>query len=305
MPDTLQTRLDRIYNNIIGYVKTIDPSNKILDSDKDPERMHSLVTAPEYNNIDRFAIDVSKQIVPSLTDSITNSDIGGLEEWGELLLGRFRGPSETIEEYRTAILDALMPTAKGGNNAHLLEWALQVSDVKRVYPYVGNGSVDAITIEDIEGRLDGAYVYVQSSLGDSTPSSTMLEAVKAKYLLLATISAIKINVVPIILRPYDFTYEIEPSKIGSTAPVMEAQNKVTEITIEILENTQPFIKYVDDIRRDRVITGQYLRQVNNIIKTPPYRYILNDMMIEKDGVEVNVDQLPKGNIPTIGSITFV
>ena len=305
MFETVKTILDRVYNNIIGYVKGIDFTRQTLEGVKNPERIHAVAVAPEYSQVNEFALQVSQQLPPTTAESIRNSDIGSLEEWGELILGRSIGVDEDPEEYRAEILEAWRPVARGGNRQDLLFWSLQIPGIRRVYPYVGSRDVNAINVDDIEGRLDGAFLYVRSTSGDGIPTGAQMDSVKQLIDAEATISSSKINVTPIILRPYDFEFDIEPSILGGSSSLGEVELKILDITYDILNDTEPFIKYVDLIRRDIVVPGQYLQRIRNIITKPPYRYTLNDLIIKYLGVEVNIDLLPPGNIPMLGSYTFV
>ncbi len=305
MFESVKTILDRLYNNIIGYVKSIDFSRQTLPGIKNPERVHSLAIAPEYSIVNEFALQVSQQLPPTTAESVRNSDIGSLEEWGGLILGRSLGLLEDPEDYRADILEAWRPFARGGNRQDLLFWSLLIAGIRRVYPYVGSRDVNALNVDDIEGRLDGAFLYVRSTAGDGIPTGAQMDLVKQLIDVEATISSSKINVAPIILRPYDFEFDIEPSILGGSSSEGEVQAKIIDITYDVLNDTEPFIKYVDLIRRDFVVPGQYLQQIRNVITKPPYRYTLNDLIIKYLGVEVNIDQLPQGNIPTLGSYTFV
>lgn len=305
MFETVKTILDRLYNNIIGYNKGVDTTRQTMPGVKNPERIHSLAIAPEYSLVNEFALQVSRQLPPTTAESIRNSDIGSLEEWGELILGRSIGFSEDPEDYRAEILEAWRPVGRGGNRPDLLTWSLEIPGIRRVYPYVGSLGVNEINADDIEGRLDGAFMFVRSTAGDGIPTSAQLDQVRAKIELEATISISKMNIVPVVLRPYDFTFEIEPSILGGSSSAGEVQIKIIDITYDILNDTEPFIKYVDDIRRDYVVPGQYLQQIRNVITKPPYRYTLNDLIVKYEGVEISIDQLPQGSIPTLGSYSFV
>ncbi len=305
MFESLKTIIDRVYNNIIGSIKSIDFTRQTITGVVNPERIHSLAIAPEYHMINNFALQVSQQLPPTTAESIRDSDIGSLEEWGELILGRSLGVFEDPEDYRNEILTAWMPLARGGNREDLLFWSLQIAGIRRVYPYVGSRDVNALNVDDIEGRLDGAFLYVRSTAGDGVPTAAQMDLVKALIDVETTISSSKMTVSPIVLRPYDFEFDIEPAVIGGTSSLGEVQSKVLDITYDVLNDTEPFIKYVDEIRRDIVVPGQYLQQIRNVITKPPYRYNVNDLIIKYLGAEINIDQLPAGNIPTLESYTFV
>lgn len=305
MFETVKTIIDRLYNNIIGYIKGVDTSRQTFSGVKNPERIHSLAIAPEYSLINEFALQISNQLPPTTAESIRVSDIGSLEEWGELILGRTLGIDEDPEEYREEILAAWRPIARGGNREDLLFWSLQIAGIRRIYPYVGSRGVNEINVDDIEGRLDGAFLYVRSTAGNGVPTGTQMDMVKQSIDEEATISSSKINVIPIILRSYDFEFDIEPSVLGGSSSEGEVQTKILDITYDILNDTEPYIKYVDSIRRDFVIAGQYLQQIKNVITKPPYRYTINDLIIKYLGTEIVVDQLPPGNIPILGSYSFV
>ena len=106
MLDSLKIILDRLYNNIIGKVKSIDFNNQQIAGLKNPERMHALASAPEYSTINKFALQVSLQLPPTTAESQRESDIGRLEDWGQKVLKRNIEDDETIEEYRDLILSA-------------------------------------------------------------------------------------------------------------------------------------------------------------------------------------------------------
>ena len=102
----LKNRLDRVYKTIIGYEKSIDADSQIFPGDKNPEKMHCLSTVPEYYQLDLFTLQIAQQLPPTTADSLTKSDIGTLEQWGELLLGRSREFDESIEEYRKVVYNS-------------------------------------------------------------------------------------------------------------------------------------------------------------------------------------------------------
>ena len=304
MFETLQTIFSRLYNNIKGRVKNVTPARQTYPGQKDPEKTHSDSTAPEYALVNNFALQVSRQFPPSTAESQRDSDIGSLEEWGELTLKRSIGESEEIEDYRGEIEGAWHPTARGGNREDLLFWSLQVDGIRRVYPYVGSRGVNEINIDDIEGRLDGAYLYVRSVANNGLPTSVEIDLVRDIVYLEATKSIGKMSIVPVILRYYDFRYTIVPSVAGGSSSLGEVQNIIRELTFQILDRTEPYIKYVDEIRRDIVYNGQYLKRVRDVISKPPYRYNLTDLVIEYNGNEILTDELPQGNIPVLGNISF-
>jgi len=302
MFDTLQERVTRIYNGLIGINKNIDPNRQTIQGELNPEKMLCNTFSPEYRLVDEFSLQIATQLSPSTAESLIYSNIGSLEEWGEMILKRPRGEDEDPETYRELILTAWMPVARGGDRQDLLDWALEIDGVRRVYPYVGNDP-DAITVDDIEGRLDGGFVFVQSDNG--VPTGAELTAVNGIYFEKGSISVSKLAIAPIIERPYDFTYQLKESVTGGGSSGAEVEDKVRDITYNILDETQPYIKYVDQVRRDLVVAGQYLNEIRNIITKPPYRYTIEDIQIEQGGNDIQVEMLPAGNIPIIGSITFV
>ena len=235
MFDTYKTRLDRLYNSIMGGIKNIDPNRQTLSGERNPEKMHSLCVAPEYALIDRFTLEVVKQLPPTTAESIRDSDIGSLEDWGERVLGRTLGENEDPEEYRNEILDLWNPDAKGGDNQDLLDWALEVENIRRVYPYVGSRPVDSITADDIEGRLSGSVVYVRSTENNGVPTYTQLQAVYSVYLQKADIAINTTRVVPIINRFYHFEYTLSKNVTGGSASLGEVENKVLDVTYDVFE----------------------------------------------------------------------
>ena len=72
-----------------------------------------------------------------------------------------------------------------------------------------------------------------------------------------------------------------------------------------LNKTEPYIKYVDEVRRDYVVVGQFMNAIRKVISKLPYLYTLDDIRIYHEGIEIQIDELPPGNIPKMGSYTFV
>lgn len=78
--------------------------------------------------------------------------------------------SESIEDYRQKVLDAIQLEPQGGAKTDYRLWAADVAGVRRVYPYVRDGAA---------GIVD---VYVEATVVDSTdgygtPSTSILEDV--------------------------------------------------------------------------------------------------------------------------------
>ena len=301
----LKNRLDRVYKTIIGYEKSIDADSQIFPGDKNPEKMHCLSTVPEYYQLDLFTLQIAQQLPPTTADSLTKSDIGTLEQWGELLLGRSREFDESIEEYRKAILDALYPIAEGGTRNHIVDWSKDVDNVRMVYPYVGNRPIDEINCDDIEGRINGGAVYVRSIDNNGIPSQSLLTEVTDALVLNGTISIFKLKTVPIIHRPYNFEYTVRSAIEGAGSSIGEAEAACVDITYEILDTLEPYVLYYHKIRRDFVVSGQFFQEINKRLRLPPYEHLLIDLKITRGAVEISVDMLPGGEIPIIGSVNFV
>lgn len=173
--------------------------------------------------------------------------------------------SESIENYRKAILDAIQLEPQGGAKTDYRLWSADAAGVRRVYPYVRSnnaGIVDVFVEATIEDSTDG----------DGTPSTTLLQSVSDVIELdpdttkpifergRRPIQAI-VETQPIVLIPVDVTIT------GLNDNTISVQNAIETNLKTYLRSVRPYIDGAD-LPRDK----------NDILYSARLQSVLTDVL---------------------------
>lgn len=209
--------------------------------------------------------------------------------------------SETLEEYREAILNAIQLEPQGGADADYRIWANDAQGVRKVYPYVKDG--DAGTVE----------IYVEATVTDSTdqkgtpstntinkvievlntdPDNTRLINERRRKPIQATLDVLPINIVPV-----DITIT---GLQNNTPAVFDAIKKAVE---GFLYNVRPYIAGADLLRnKNNILSGGTVQAI--IISALSNGNFFSDVDLKVQGNSVNTYDFTLGNIPYLRNLTI-
>lgn len=210
--------------------------------------------------------------------------------------------SETVENYRQAILDAIQLEPQGGAKTDYRLWAADAPGVRKVYPYVRNNAA---------GLVD---VYVEateedSTDGNGTPSATLLQTVLDVIELdpdttkplnergRRPIQAI-VETQPITLLPVDVTI------FGLNDSGASVQTAIQENLKAFLLNVRPYIAGADLPRNknDILYDARLQAVVTDVIEPSNF---FTDFEMQVQGVVLNSFVFTLGNIPYLRNLTFL
>ena len=210
--------------------------------------------------------------------------------------------SETIEDYRQKILDAMRLEPQGGARTDYRLWSQDAQGVKKAYPYVKQNSPGTVQIF-VEA------VKTDSTDGLGTPSQTILENVKeAIYwnpdLSLPTDERGRIpiqafpEILPITLRPVDI--EIDGLEIVNSS----ISDLIRTNLSLFLEDIRPFIMGADlaSNKNDILYSG---KMQSVLLETLGANNFYNDFKMFVDGQELNNFTFSLSNIPYLRNINYV
>lgn len=209
--------------------------------------------------------------------------------------------SESLENYRQAILDAIQLEPQGGSKTDYRLWAADAPGVRRVYPYVRQNNA---------GIVD---VYVEATADDSddglgTPSQILLDSVLDVIELdpdetkpinergRRPIQAI-VETQAITLIPVDVT--ISGLSENSAAITSSIQTNIEAF----LRNVRPFIDGADLLRNknDFLYSGRLQSVVTDVLDPDNF---FQSFTMAVNGVPVNTTQFSLGNIPYLRDLIF-
>lgn len=209
--------------------------------------------------------------------------------------------SETIEDYRAAVVLAFRLEPKGGSGADYRLWSLDASGVFAVYPYAKSGESSAV------------IVYVEAKVSDSTdgkgtPTQLILDNVFAVINFSPDISLLLYQRGRIPLDVKLYTVPIIPKNVDIT--INNFQGLTSQIQIDI---TQALTAYASAIRpfiasADVVTNKNDIMDVNKIIQTisntePGSTY--GSVTFKVSGITFTNYQFFLGYIPYLNSVNFV
>lgn len=203
---------------------------------------------------------------------------------------------ETIEEYRQDIISSFQLVPRGGTRADFVSWASEVSGVLKAYPYAGGD------IDDQNGRLGGAFVYIESTSSGGIPSQSIIDQVVAKYNSKAPIVACYATVTSIV------QYLLDVKIISLVVdPLDEATVKslISATITEYFSKIRPFLDGVDrEIdRNDLVQKGTLFGQIQTAISGTA---TIGDIEIRAQNTALVIShQVTFGQVPFLDEVTYV
>lgn len=209
--------------------------------------------------------------------------------------------SENIEDYRQEILDSIQLEPQGGSKTDYRLWLNDAQGVRKVYPYVRDGSA---------GNVD---VYVEATLEDSidsngTPSTTLLSDVleviefdpddtkplneRGRRPMQALVETIAISIVP-----------VDVQITGLSENTTSIQNAIISNIKNHLYSIRPYVSGADLARnRNDILYSQRLSSVATDVLDGANFF--TGFIMQVDGVTENNYQFSLGNIPYLRNITF-
>lgn len=210
--------------------------------------------------------------------------------------------SETIENYRQAILNAIQLEPQGGSRADYRQWSTDAQGVRLVYPYVA----------DIETGKVSIYVeavLVDSEDGKGTPTTAILDDVeevinydpditKPIYERGRKPAQSFPDVLPIALIPVAVTIT------GLSDNSTSVQDTIRASIKDMLYNIRPFISGAD-LRRNKNDILYYGRMQSVVTESLVNGNFFNELELRVDGNVVTSYEFDLGNIPFLDNLTFL
>lgn len=209
--------------------------------------------------------------------------------------------AETIEAYRTAVLNAFRLEAQGGAATDYRIWSADAQGVQRVYPYARSGFpceinlfVEATIIDSIDGK--------------GTPSAALLEEVE-EVVEFSPDTSLALNERG--RRPLQVIVNFEPVtiiQVDITITSFVGLDAATEALLlaaitDMISNIRPFVPAAD-IVADRNDILDNNKVIGAIIGQKPGA-IFAGVDIQFDSVSMLSFMFVQGNIPYLNSITYV
>lgn len=210
--------------------------------------------------------------------------------------------AESIEAYRAAAILAYQLEPQGGAGSDYRIWATDAQGVQRVYPYATPGEI---------GEVD---LYVEATTADSTdgrgtPSAQLLLDVEevierdpdtTKPLNergRRPISAWQVNYLPV--TPLAVDVEIT-GYVGLTAAIETAIENGFE---DALSEIRPFVASCDVLadRNDTISVNKLIFFLQEAVPSS----VFGSLTMSVDGVDLSSYQFNNGEIPYLGTVTFV
>lgn len=209
--------------------------------------------------------------------------------------------AETLEAYRTAILQSYRLEAQGGAASDYRIWAQDAQGVARVYPYAKSGAANEINL------------FVEATVADSTdgkgtPSSTLLTAVEAvvEFNPDTTLPLLErgrrplgvheVHYLPVTIKEVDIIID---GYSGLTTTI----EALLETAIETAVNEiRPFVA-ASDVLEDKNDIIDVNKIIATIIAQKPGA-IFTSVTIQIDGITYSTYTFIDGNIPYLNSVTY-
>jgi len=209
--------------------------------------------------------------------------------------------SETIDEYRKKIIDAIQLEPQGGAKTDYRLWAQDAQGVRQVYPYVKQSSAGTV------------QVFVEAKSNDSidglgTPSAFLLNSVR-EVIIMDPDNTKPINergrkpmqcileVLPITLRPVDVII------VGLQENNLDIQDLLKTNIRLFLNEIRPFIDGAELLRNknDILYAGRLQGVISDSLGSGNF---FNDVKTFVDGQEITSFKFALSNIPYFRNVTY-
>ena len=210
--------------------------------------------------------------------------------------------SESIEDYRKKILDAIRLEPQGGARTDYRLWSQDAQGVKQVYPYVKDSEPGTV------------QVFVEATSEDSidengTPSQTILNLVEEVIYFSPDLSLttnergrlpiqVNLEVLPIILKPVDIKI------INLQSVTQSIKDNVKRNLLNYLKDVRPFISGCDLLsEKNNILYSGKLQAV--VLDSLSSNNFYDDFEVFVDGQLENNFTFDGANIPYLRNINYV
>ena len=209
--------------------------------------------------------------------------------------------AETIEDYRSKVLQAYRLEPQGGAGADYRLWSFDAQGVQQAYPYAKSGAPGEIN------------VFVEATPADSTdgkgtPSQSILDAVEdvIEYDPDITkdlsergrrpLGVFQVHILPVSIKEVDIIVS-DFVDLDSTIETL-----LEEAIQDAVDLVRPFVASVDALadRNDILDTNKIIA---TIIQARPGS-VFGTVTLQVDSVPLTSYQFTEGNIPHFNSLTF-
>lgn len=208
---------------------------------------------------------------------------------------------ESVEDYRTAILESIQLEPQGGSRTDYRLWASDAQGVRKVYPYVKDG--DGGTVQ----------VYVEATLTDSTdgkgtPSTTILDNVeevinfdpdetkpineRGRIPIQANLEVLSINLIP-----------VDVTITGLSDSSTSVFDSVKSNLDSYLYNIRPYVAGADLSRNknDILFAARLQSAVTDVLDSSNF---FTNFVVQVNGVEQNSFEFTRADMPYLRNLNF-
>lgn len=294
---------------VTGTIGAIIPASTTFKSDDTSlnpgylfilDAEYTLVSTTDTITLRALTTGVDSKLQDGDTLTVT-SPIANLDSIGTVYAELIEpSAAETLENYRTAILQSYRLEAQGGAATDYRLWAQDAQGVQRVYPYAKTGYANEISL------------YVEATLADSidgfgTPSAQLLLDVEeviefnpdTTLPLLERgrrpLGVFNIDFLPVTIKQVDITIT------GYTGITTAQQTTLLAAFTEALSTVRPFVAAADILANKNDIFDQN-KIIAIIMNNEPG--VFTSVTLEIDSVPVSTYTFLNGNIPNLNSITY-
>lgn len=201
-------------------------------------------------------------------------------------------PAEDIEQYRRLGIQAYRLEPQGGSQSDFRLWASDVQGVKQSYPF----ATPAQTAE--------VDLYIESTIGDGTASSGLLQDVKDSIELPTPdrpsrlpLGVFEVNYLSV--TPLDVDIQIT----GFVGITPEIETLLENALISELSNIRPFVSGIDVLSEKNDIFD--VNRIISVILSARPGSVFGAVQLTVDGNIVSTFTFQNGDIPKFNSLTFV
>lgn len=208
--------------------------------------------------------------------------------------------SETIEEYREAILNAIQLEPQGGADADYRIWANDAQGVRKIYPYLKDGSAGTVQIyveativdsADSKGTPSTPVLNEVRDVINTDPDETKPENDRRRKPMQATIEVLPITI-----------FDVDVIVIGLQDNSTPVYNSIRKAIDDLLYQIRPYVAGADLLRNKNSILNKGVVQ-STIIKALTNGNFFTDIDVRVQGNSVNIYEFSLGNIPYLRNLS--
>lgn len=195
--------------------------------------------------------------------------------------------AESIEDYRSKIIDSFRLEPQGGAPVDYRLWASVVQGVAQTYPYAKSGASGEINLF-IEATV------ADSTDGKGTPSPTLLEAVEDALENTppskVPLNVVKVNYLPVTVK------EVEIQVSGFVGYTTAIEDLITDTLEQEFSRIRPFVGGIDTLSEKNNILDKN-KIISIILSARPGSIFNSNISLIVDGVSVDSYTFEDGSIP--------